>query len=57
MCIQVKPECGEWMAVPYVPDTVTLIVGKLMQRWTSDRLKAIVSSTYSDSLGVGKSPL
>ncbi|XP_064595451.1 uncharacterized protein LOC135462043 [Liolophura sinensis] len=38
--LEIKKESGEWMAVPYIPGTVIMLVGKLMQRWTSDRLKA-----------------
>ncbi|XP_064596834.1 uncharacterized protein LOC135463502 [Liolophura sinensis] len=39
--LEVMRESGEWMAVPYIPGTVVMLVGKLMQRWTSDRLKAV----------------
>lgn len=44
---QVRRESGEWMPVPYLPGTVVLIVGTLLQRWTSDRLKAAVILTQS----------
>ncbi|ELU16059.1 hypothetical protein CAPTEDRAFT_19097 [Capitella teleta] len=40
--LEVLSETGQWLSLPGIPGTVLLIVGDLMQRWTADRLKAIV---------------
>lgn len=34
--LEVKTKWGEWISVPFVPDTIVVNIGNLMQRWTND---------------------
>ncbi len=34
--LQVKPRGQDWIAIPYVADTLVVNIGDLMQRWTND---------------------
>jgi isopenicillin N synthase-like dioxygenase len=34
--LEVKTTAGEWIAAPYIPDTVLINTGDLMQRWSND---------------------
>ena len=35
--LQVQTKDGEWVKVPYVPDSFVINIGDLMARWTNDR--------------------
>ncbi|XP_064596823.1 uncharacterized protein LOC135463492 [Liolophura sinensis] len=39
--LEIQTKSGKWIGVPCIPGTVLLLTGKLMERWTSDRLKAV----------------
>ncbi|EDO32302.1 predicted protein [Nematostella vectensis] len=41
--LQVEKEDGTFIPVPFIDGTLVVNIGHLMQRWTSDRLKANVS--------------
>lgn len=41
---------GEYIQAPPIPDTVLINIGDLMQRWTSDKLLASVSSHILNKL-------
>ena len=35
--LEVKLRSGEWISVPYMPDTMVVNVGNLLQRWSNDK--------------------
>jgi isopenicillin N synthase-like dioxygenase len=35
--LEVKLRSGEWVSVPYLPNTMVVNVGNLLQRWTNDK--------------------
>jgi len=35
--LEVKLRSGEWVSVPYIPNTMVVNVGNLLQRWTNDQ--------------------
>ena len=45
------PRTGSWVAVPSLPDTLTINIGDLMARWTNDRWRATAHRVVAGSKG------
>jgi isopenicillin N synthase-like dioxygenase len=38
--LEIKTLTGEWIAAPHIPDTVLVLAGEILQRWTNDQVCA-----------------
>ena len=45
--LEVKNKAGEWISAPYIPGTLIINIGHMMQRWTNDFYKATMHRVKS----------